>query len=171
MTPFSRLARLAVRPFAQSASLAVTGAFVLAALTPACASAQATTAPVDGGPYWATVQQALGGKGSMQPGGVLKFGFPRSDLRVTAAGVAIKPALALGSWIAFKRTGAAASSPAIAMGDLVLTEDEVAPVMQALQQGGGHRRLRHDRQRSEPGAPRAAHEWNRGDSAAQPHAD
>jgi hypothetical protein len=72
----------------------------------------------------------------MQPGGVLKFGFPRSDLRVTAAGVAIKPALALGSWIAFKRTGAAASSPAIAMGDLVLTEDEVAPVMQALQQGG-----------------------------------
>jgi hypothetical protein len=72
----------------------------------------------------------------MQPGNVLRFGFPRSDLHVMAAGVAIRPALALGSWVAFKRIGTAANSPAIAMGDLVLAEDEVAPVMQALQQGG-----------------------------------
>ena len=72
----------------------------------------------------------------MQPGDVLKFGFPRSDLHVTAGDVAIRPALALGSWVAFKRTATAANSPAIAMGDLVLTENEVGPVMQALQKGG-----------------------------------
>jgi hypothetical protein len=94
------------------------------------------SAPSDGGPAWAEVQRALGGKGTMQPGNVLKFGFPRSDLHVTVGGVAVRPALALGSWVAFKRLGTAASAPAIAMGDLVLTEQEVAPVMQALQQGG-----------------------------------
>lgn len=57
----------------------------------------------------------------MQPGGVYKVGFPRSDLRVTAGGVAVKPALALSGWIAFKQTGA---NEAMAMGDLVLTENE-----------------------------------------------
>jgi hypothetical protein len=69
----------------------------------------------------------------MQPGAVLRFSFPRSDLQVAAAGVAIKPAFALGSWVAFKRI---AGGHAMAMGDLVLTEDEVAPVMRALQTGG-----------------------------------
>jgi hypothetical protein len=47
--------------------------------------------------------------------------------------VQLKPALALGSWIAFKRI---ASKNTMAMGDLVLLEDEVEPVMQALQKGG-----------------------------------
>ena len=103
--------------------------------TSSIATAQTITPP-DGGPAWVQVQRMLGGRGAMQPGGVLKFGFPRSDLHVTAGGVAIKPALALGSWVAFRRAGASASSPAMVMGDLVLTEDEVAPVMQALQQGG-----------------------------------
>lgn len=47
-------------------------------------------------------------------------------------GVDIKPGLALGSWAAFKRDG----SGAMVMGDLVLTEDEVEPVMMKLQEGG-----------------------------------
>jgi hypothetical protein len=51
---------------------------------------------------------------------------------VTARGVPIQPALALGSWVAFKRIG----DQAMVMGDLVLTEDELNPVMLALQQGG-----------------------------------
>jgi hypothetical protein len=63
----------------------------------------------------------------------MKYSFPRSDLQVTAGGVAIRPALALGSWIAFKKI---AGGHAMAMGDLVLGEDEVGPVMAALQQGG-----------------------------------
>lgn len=100
----------------------------------AIAQSTAPAGPADGGPTWASVQQALGGKGAMQPGGVLKFGFPRTDLHVTVDGVALKPALALGSWVAFKRMGHGANASTMAMGDLVLTEDEVGPVMLALQQ-------------------------------------
>lgn len=78
----------------------------------------------------------------MQPGDVLRFGFPRTDLTVTVDGVTLKPTLALGSWVAFKRIGASigatmdASADAMVMGDLVLTETEVSPVMLALQQNG-----------------------------------
>ena len=81
---------------------------------------------------WSAVDQALGRKGAQQPGGVMRYSFPRSDLQVTANGVQLKPALALGGWIAFKRIGGDATM----MGDLVLTEDEVGPVMRALQQNG-----------------------------------
>src|SRR5437868_3317505 len=68
----------------------------------------------------------------MQPGDVYKVSLPRSDLQVTVGGVALKPALALGSWVAFKKMG----NDAMVMGDLVLTEDEVTPVMTKLQEGG-----------------------------------
>jgi hypothetical protein len=81
---------------------------------------------------WKPVEQALGKAGSMQPGDVYKVSFPRSDLRVTAAGVELKPALALGTWVAFKRMG----DMTVVMGDLVLTENEVTPVLSRLQQGG-----------------------------------
>lgn len=84
-------------------------------------------------PQWVAVENALGRKGAMQPGDVIKFSFPRSDLSVSAAGVTLKPALALGGWVAFKEM---ANGQATAMGDLVLTEDEVGPVMQTLQAGG-----------------------------------
>lgn len=82
---------------------------------------------------WAPVEEALGRKGAMQPGDVIKFSFPRSDLTVTVGGVTLKPALALGGWLAFKET---AKGQAMAMGDLVLTDDEVSAVMRALQSGG-----------------------------------
>jgi hypothetical protein len=86
-----------------------------------------------GTPAFPGVEEALGRKGAAQPGDVLKFSFPRSDLSVVADGVTLKPALALGSWAAFKQIG---KGQAMAMGDLVLTEDEVGPVMRALQAGG-----------------------------------
>jgi hypothetical protein len=82
---------------------------------------------------WSAVDQALGRPGAIQPGDVMKYSFPRSDLQVTVAGVALRPALALGSWVAFKRV---AGGHTMAMGDLVLGESEVGPVMRALQQGG-----------------------------------
>jgi hypothetical protein len=82
---------------------------------------------------WAAVDHALGRTGAAQPGDVMKYGFPRSDLHVTVNGIPLKPALALGSWVAFRIV---AGGNAIMMGDLVLTEDEVTPVMRALQQGG-----------------------------------
>ena len=72
------------------------------------------------------------GHGQMQPGDAIKFGMPRKDLHVSLDGVDIKPGLALGSWVAFKKDG----GESMVMGDLVLTEDEVEPVMMKLQEGG-----------------------------------
>lgn len=82
---------------------------------------------------WSGVEQVLGRKGTLNPGGVVKFGFPRNDLSVQLDNVTIKPALALGGWAAFKGDP---NGRAMVMGDLVLLEDEVAPVMRALQAGG-----------------------------------
>jgi hypothetical protein len=92
----------------------------------------ANTAPQTGATDWKAVGQALGKEGSMQPGDVYKVSLPRSDLQVTAGGVSVKPGLALGGWVAFKQMG----NQAMAMGDLVLTEDEVTPVLTKLQEGG-----------------------------------
>jgi hypothetical protein len=78
------------------------------------------------------VETALGRSGTPNPGGVLKFGFPRGDLRVVANGVALNPAFALGSWAAFQRVG----DHAMVMGDLVLLETEVESVMASLQRDG-----------------------------------
>src|SRR5581483_12176403 len=97
-------------------------AMVPVALMLACASVSA--ADID----WSSVDEALGKKGADQPGGVHKYGLPRSDLHVSVDGVAIKPALALGSWVAFEPV----ADGAMLMGDLVLTDKEISPVMQRL---------------------------------------
>ena len=81
---------------------------------------------------WSKVDQALGKTGADQPGDVHKYGLPRTDLHVTVDGVAIKPALALGGWLAFKPMG----NSAMVMGDLVLAEDEINPVMAKLLASG-----------------------------------
>lgn len=81
---------------------------------------------------WKQVEQALGRSGQQQADGAYKFGLPRGDLNVTVAGVQVKPALALGSWLAFSSSG----QGAMLMGDLVLAEDEVSPVMAGLQENG-----------------------------------
>ena len=86
---------------------------------------------------WRAVDAAIGRPGVDQPGGVRRYNFPRPDLRVVAAGVQVKPTLALGGWAAFKRVpGAIHGDVAMMMGDLVLTEAELAPVILRLQQGG-----------------------------------
>jgi hypothetical protein len=81
---------------------------------------------------WQPVEQAMGKPGTLNSGDVFKFGFPRRDLQINARGVSVKPTFALGSWIAFKSMG----TEAMVMGDLVLTAEEIAPVMKKLQQGG-----------------------------------
>ena len=81
---------------------------------------------------WEGVAKAIGVSGSMEPGDVYKVSLPRSDLKVTADGVQVKPAFALGSWLAFKHAG----EDAMVMGDLVLTADEVNPVISKLEEGG-----------------------------------
>src|SRR5882672_10032141 len=75
---------------------------------------------------WAPVARALGRSGTEMPGGVYRVGLGRSDLKVTLDGVQIKPPLALGSYLAFQNRG----SDGMVMGDLVLTHEEVNPVMQ-----------------------------------------
>jgi hypothetical protein len=81
---------------------------------------------------WAKVADALGKSGAEMPGNVYRVGLPRTDLHVTLDGVAIKPTLALGSWLAFQSNG----DVTMVMGDLVLTEDEIGPVMKKLIENG-----------------------------------
>ncbi len=81
---------------------------------------------------WDQVAQALGKSGSEMPGNVYRIGLPRGDLKVSLDGIELKPALALGSWLAFQKTGGQAT----VMGDLVLIEREVSPVMNKLIEGG-----------------------------------
>jgi Domain of Unknown Function (DUF1259) len=80
----------------------------------------------------AAIAQAIGRAGAVQPGGVLRFNFPRGDLTVMVDGVQLKPALALGSYAVFEAT----HDGALAMGDLVLQESEIQPVMSKLEEGG-----------------------------------
>ncbi len=79
---------------------------------------------------WKPVEDAMGRPGTVM-GEVLRFGMPRKDLHVMVRGTAIKAGLALGSWAAFSKMG----KDAMVMGDLVLTEDEIEPVMRKLQEG------------------------------------
>jgi hypothetical protein len=104
-------------------------AMALLALTSALA---AQAQKQDAAAEWKPVEAALGRGGQLLPGGVFKVGMPRSDLHVKVGSVEIKPALALGSWAAFKKTG----DGTLMMGDLVLTESEVEAVMSKLQAGG-----------------------------------
>jgi hypothetical protein len=80
---------------------------------------------------WKKVDEAFG-RSAAVAGDVHRYNFPRTDLQVTLDGVAIKPAFALGGWIALKPS----HGGAMAMGDLVLLESEINPVMAKLIEGG-----------------------------------
>jgi Domain of Unknown Function (DUF1259) len=98
-------------------------AFILAASSATAATAQ----EID----WTKIDDTLGRK-PVVSGDVHRYGFPRSDLTVTLDGVTIKPALALGGWVAFKPM----HGEAMVMGDLVLLETEINPVMLKMIEGG-----------------------------------
>ena len=106
-----------------------TSLIAAAMLMSLAAPAQAQPAP-----SWTSIDQALGRSGTTQPDGVRRYSFPRSDLKVELDGVAIKPALALGGWLAFEPMHR--SRRGMVMGDLVLTQDEVNPVMNELLKEG-----------------------------------
>ena len=82
--------------------------------------------------WQAEVGKALGKTGAALPGGIYRVGLPRTDIKATLDGVALKPGFALGGWLAFEKTG----DQGMVMGDLVLTEDEVNPVMAKLAEAG-----------------------------------
>jgi hypothetical protein len=98
----------------------------------ACGAVLATVAAADAQSIdWAKVDGIFGRTGAVG-GAVHRYGFPRTDLTVTLDGVTIRPTLALGGWIAFQPMG----NMAMAMGDLVLLQSEVNPVMAKLLEGG-----------------------------------
>ena len=80
---------------------------------------------------WQKVDAAFGRKANITAD-VHRYGFPRTDLTVTLDGVTIKPAFALGGWVAFKPM----HGEVMVMGDLVLLEAEVNPVMAKLIENG-----------------------------------
>ncbi len=98
----------------------------------ACGAVLSTVAAAEAqGIDWAKIDGIFGRTGPVS-GAVHRWGFPRSDLQVTLDGVTIRPTLALGGWIAFQPMG----NMAMAMGDLVVLQTEVNPVMAKLIEGG-----------------------------------
>jgi hypothetical protein len=102
-------------------------AHVVAICTLAAVGTAANAQEID----WKKVDEAIG-RSAVVASDVHRYNFPRTDLTVTVDGVTIKPAFALGGWTAFKP----AHGGVMVMGDLVLLETEIAPVMTKLIQNG-----------------------------------
>ncbi len=98
------------------------------AMAPSSSTASPRTATVD----WTAVDLAMGRASVAQSDDVHRYNMPRSDLRVTVDGVVLRPSFALGSWLAMKPV----ADGVMAMGDLVLTDAEIEPVLSRLQAGG-----------------------------------
>src|SRR4051794_38859694 len=96
-----------------------------------CAMATIGTAASAQEVDWKKVDEAVGRSAAVS-GDVHRYGFPRTDLHVTLDGVTIRPAFALGGWAAFKPM----HGGAMGMGDLVLLETEINPVMSKLIENG-----------------------------------
>jgi hypothetical protein len=94
--------------------------------------AQAITGQTPSG--WEAVDKVFGAAGKDLPGDIHRYGWPRSDLHVTIGGVPVEPGLALGAWAGFKKTGS--GNEAFTMGDLVVLESELEPVLGELVAGG-----------------------------------
>jgi hypothetical protein len=76
------------------------------------------------------IETAIGLKGMLNAEeAVFKIAVPRTDVKITVDGAVLPPFMGVTSWAAFK---ADPSGGAMLMGDLVLFEDEVNPVMSAL---------------------------------------
>ncbi|HUR19553.1 MAG TPA: DUF1259 domain-containing protein, partial [Vicinamibacterales bacterium] len=105
-------------------------ALILFATTAASAQAQ-SPAPAMPAEY-ATVLQTLGRQGDFKDN-VLKVNIPRSDIKVSVDGVATPTPFGFGGWIALTKGD---QGMQVLMGDLVLTESEVNPVMSAVLDNG-----------------------------------
>jgi hypothetical protein len=81
----------------------------------------------------AKIEQLTGAKGQLnEKEGVFKVNVPRADLNVIAGGVKMTPPMGLTSWAAFQATG----DQTMVMGDMVVLEDQVNPVMDVALQNG-----------------------------------
>jgi hypothetical protein len=105
------------------------GAALLCAALWLLPAAFAQTAALD----TARIEQLTGLKGALnEKEGVFKVSFPRKDIQATVAGVRMIPDLGLTAWAAFTRAG----DHTMVMGDIVLLESEVNPVMSAALDSG-----------------------------------
>ena len=120
------------RPMVQIVCCSALTSFLSLLPAPAAEQTKAAQKPASR-TEWKSVQDVFGFPGDLLPGGVIRFNMPRKDLHVMVSGTEVKPALALGAWAAFHRVG---NNDAMIMGDLVLTDEEVTPVMKELQDGG-----------------------------------
>src|ERR1700726_3054937 len=118
----------AMSPYNKEDVMRVFSTFLLGAALAASATAAAYAQDID----WQKVDDAIGRKPAVVAGDVHRYGFPRTDLTVTLDGVTVKPALALGGWVAFKAMG----GEVMVMGDLVLLETEIKPVMTKMIENG-----------------------------------
>jgi hypothetical protein len=126
-TPMSATAPTAPPPIAAATSPAND-----AKLTPASAEPASLSAPIDE----KAVADATGvEKPEKSPDGVVKASFPRKDVEVAVDGWKMPPFMGLTSWVAFT-AGRKGVADAMIMGDLVLFEDEVNPVMSVLLEHG-----------------------------------
>jgi uncharacterized protein DUF1259 len=81
----------------------------------------------------ARIEELTGAKGTLDTKeGVFKVSVPRADLDVRVAGVRMTPPMGLTSWASFKQVG----QNTVVMGDMVLLEDQVNPVMSAALDNG-----------------------------------
>ena len=101
-----------------------------AAVAGCLAATLAVAASAD--PVWDKVGETVGKPGTEMAGGTYRIALPRTDIKATLDGIELKPGFALGGWLAFQKI----SNGAMVMGDLVLTQEEVNPVMAKLLAGG-----------------------------------
>jgi len=139
---------------------------LLLAAIPAGPARVSRAAPPDPAPEagWTALDEILGQSGRNLPGGVHRYGWPRTDLHVSLAGISIEPALALGSWAAFQATGN--GDEAVAMGDLVLLGSEVNAVVGELHSNGMDVLAIHNHLIDESPRVVYVHFYGRGEAAA-----
>jgi hypothetical protein len=116
-------------------SVAALAAARLTAATGSHALGASSLRAEEQGANWPAVEEALGAKGQLMDGDVFRIGMPRSDLTVTVKDVPILPTFALGSYAAFKQVGQTTADKMV-MGDLVLLDAEVNPVLSGLFDAG-----------------------------------
>ena len=115
------------------AALAAPGGALAAEKTAETTAAKTVGQPAGAGLDTAAIEQLTGAKGALDAKeGVFKVSLPRGDIAVTAAGVRMTPPLGLTAWAAFTRAG----KHTMVMGDIVLLEDQVNPVMSAALDAG-----------------------------------
>lgn len=120
---------MAIRTTFRAALLGLAVTLPVAGLAQPQPSAPAASPNAD---WHRTIASVLGKPGAEMPGGVYRVALSRTDLHVALDGVDIRPGFALGSWLAFHPHG----QELMVMGDLVLLEPEIAPVMRRLAAGG-----------------------------------